>query len=94
MKWLTNQRSPRDRKPNLKTGPVCLSLPAVVSSDPWLEPTLSIKLEVSKHRRTVPFKFQGRPVQQLAGLGASTGTLAEQGLIHSEILELVRGRGW
>ena len=61
-----------------------------------LEPTLSINLEVSKHRRTFPFKCARSDhlgVQQLAGLAASTGTLAEQGLILSAILAMVRGRG-
>ena len=67
-----------------------------MSPDPQLEPTLSIKVEVSKHRRTVPFKFSRsehvrRLVQQLAGLAASTGTLVEQGLILSAILEMVKG---
>ena len=40
-------------KPNQNTGPVIPVRPPVVSP----ELKLSIKLEQSKHRRTVPFKF-------------------------------------
>ena len=57
-----------------------------------LEPTLSIKVEVSKHRRTVPFKYtrsEHLRIRQLAGLAASTVTMAEQGLILSAILDMV-----
>ena len=54
---------------------------------------MSIKLQLSKHRRTVPFKFSRSEhllrVQQLADLAASTETLAEQGLILSAILEII-----
>lgn len=47
-------------KPNQNTGPVMAVRPAVVSPDPnsrALELKFSIKLELSKHRRTVPFKL-------------------------------------
>ena len=64
-----------------------------MSPEPRLDPTLSIKLQVSKHRRTVPFKFSRSEhllrVQQLADMAASTETLAEQGLILSAILEII-----
>ena len=47
-------------KPNQNTGPVMAVRPAVVSPDPnsrALELKFSIKLELSKHRRTVLFKL-------------------------------------